>query len=91
MLKELEPFIMSAVPAPGVTFDGTRAAVRAFRAEDGRECVVIVPFREKTGPIKLKIGSEKEFVSKYGHTGNTGDGMYEFTADRLESDLLFSR
>lgn len=91
MLKELEPFIMSAEPAPGVTFDGTRAAVRAFRAEDGRECVVIVPFREKTGPIKLKIGSEKEFVSKYGHTGNTGDGMYEFTADRLESDLLFSR
>lgn len=52
MLKELESFIMSAEPAPGVAFDGMRAAVRAFRAEDGRECVVIVPFRKKTDRSK---------------------------------------
>lgn len=47
--------------------------------------------QEENGPVKVKIESEKEFESKYGHTRNMGDGMYEFTADRLESDLLFSR
>jgi hypothetical protein len=92
VLRELEPFIMSIVPAPAVKVESNpkdEVHARAMVDEKGNLRILIVG----TGlPCKaiITVPNAPDLKSQFGKTRLLGGGRYEFVAHAVESDILYN-
>lgn len=91
LLRRLEPYILSVKPAPELqtaVHEG-KVAARAFRAEDGRVCVMVTA----SGPGKAEAvltlpPNLNRLVSESGRIRNLGGGKYIFRGQDIDYDVL---
>lgn len=91
VMKELEPFIMSTAAAPKVkvkAFPENSVHAGAMSDENGNLRIIAVGLGGKTRAV-ITVRETRPLRSKYGLTKRIGPGKYEFTADKVNSDILY--
>ena len=89
VLLSLEKFITAKQGAVELPVSGSDRVVSAIlRADDGETAVLIVAL----GPDKVKatvaVPADKTYRSRFGASRQVAPGVYEFTADAIDSDIL---
>ena len=90
VLNELGPFIIGPAGAPEVTVECSvegEVQARAFIDGKGGIRVVIVGLG-KTCDAKITVPGYPNLTSQFGSTKPLGNGIYEFHADVIDSDVL---
>ncbi len=91
VMKELEPFIMSIETAPEVNvkaFPENSVHASAMSDDNGNLRLIIVGLGGKTRGL-ITVNDTRPLRSKYGLTKRIAPGKYEFTADKVNSDVLY--
>ena len=91
MLRELEPFLLSAAPAPDVQVSGApeeETVARAFASDSGELRVVIVSLGAPCKAV-IHVDCGRELRSKFGKTRRIAPGKYEYRASAVDSDILY--
>lgn len=91
VMKSLEPFILSIVPAPEVKVESKpagRVRARAFKTADGQVRVLIVALGPMPVTAEIKVPGYVHLKSRFGLTACDNSGIYHFKAKAIDSDIL---
>lgn len=94
LLRRLEPYILSVKTAPELrqTVREGSVAARAFRAEDGRICVMITSSGPGKAEAVLTLPPHlNRLTSVSGRTRNLGGGKYCFQGQDIDYDVLLEK
>jgi len=92
MLRDLSGHLLSDAAAPQLTVKNSGkspAVARAFTDENGKSVVLIAATGSGTCQAQLTVTGKSGLKSKYGNTVEISPGVYRFTGNDMDSDLLY--
>jgi hypothetical protein len=88
-MNSIEKFVMGKAGAKPVKVSGTdRVMAAILTADDGQQIVVTVALGPDPVKAVLHLPEDLDLKSRHGKCRKIGAGMYEFTADAIDSDIL---
>ena len=92
MLRDLSSYLLSdaSVPQPVVNNQSKSPAVAAaFVNDDGKTAVLIAATGSGACQAEITVKGKANLKSRFGNTVNLGNGVYRFTGENMDSDILF--
>ena len=78
----------AAAPAVELTVEQGQVEARAFRDDQGRDCVLVVGLGPGPASATIPAATPQPLTSRLGATQRTGDGGYHFTGTDICCDIL---
>jgi hypothetical protein len=89
VIKSLEKYILGKEGARELPVAGTDRVISGLlRADDGTTTVLLVALGPEAAKGTVTLPADKEYRSRCGRTKKIAPGVYEFSADAIDYDIL---